>query len=139
MIKNLIKRGISHTTSIHLKSRVEYTRMDYDVMSTWTCTFKMIKKVIKKENLHYSNMLLFCLEDYFSRGANVKVERQQLTRLGKDLVTTHRIQSGKVDLKFGEFFRVHDTNTRGAQNNNIKVQKVKKDLRKHSFAIRSAK
>jgi len=72
----------------------------------------------------------------FFRGANVKVESQQLTRLRKDLVTMHRMQSGKVDLKFGEFFRVLDTNTRGAQNNNIKAQKVKKDLRKHSFAIR---
>ena len=90
----------------------------------WNPTFKgQVDKIEKVQKRFY-------------RGTNVKEESLKLIRLRKDLVTIHRMQSGKVDLKFSEFFKALDSNTRGAQNNNIVVQKVKKDIRKHSFAVR---
>ena len=72
----------------------------------------------------------------FFRGTNVKAESLKLIRLRKDLVTMHRMQSGKVDLNFCDFFKALDSTTRGAQNSNIMVQKVKKNIRKHSFGVR---
>ena len=72
----------------------------------------------------------------FYRGTNVQVVSQHVTRMRKDILTMHRIKSGRLNLRFTDFFKMLESNTRGAQNMNIVVQKARKDPRRHSFSIR---
>ena len=76
---------------------------------------------------------------YPERLKALKLDSLKIRRIRADLVMTYKIYHEKVNLSFNDFFTVHTQEKTRSNGLKLKYEKPRLDIRKYSFAVRTAK